>query len=124
MPASADGRWADAYQLVRAHSASLSVDLGYQNFDAELSSFRSMYSGRGGLWLAYPEKTPLGCVAVRELDHDTAELKRLFVLLAGPGMGLGRELTDAALATPGCASIHWVICARGGRYTEKSGLLR
>ena len=96
--AACDAHWAHARQLVMSYAATLNIDLGYQNFEVEVETLPAMYGERGGLWLAYAEQAPLGCVAVRELDESTAELKRLYVLPAGRGEGLGRRLTLAALA--------------------------
>jgi putative acetyltransferase len=51
--------------------------------------------GRGAFLVAYRDDTPVGCGAVRRLDSDTAELKRMFVAPHLRGLGVGRALVDA-----------------------------
>jgi putative acetyltransferase len=50
------------------------------------------------LLLAQEEGIAAGCVAVRELDRSTAEMKRLYVRAAYRGRGIGRLLAEAAIA--------------------------
>jgi len=51
--------------------------------------------GRGTFLVIYRDGTPVGCGALRLLDSETAELKRMFVSPAVRGRGLGRRLVAA-----------------------------
>ena len=105
------------------YAESLGVDLGFQNFDAELAMLPGDYAApRGTLLLALvQEEAPdaaiapantlklddgsivqvAGCCALRPLDSadcpNAAEMKRLYVRPPFRGMGLGRQLADAIL---------------------------
>lgn len=86
--------------LFRGYAASLPVDLGYQDFAAELAGLPGKYAEpRGTLLLARDSAgAALGCIALRPLDDETCEMKRLFLLPAARGMGLGRALAEAVVA--------------------------
>src|SRR5258708_28683207 len=64
-----------------------------QGFDAELAGVRGAYAPALGALLLEHEK---GCVGLRPVDQQTAEMKRLYVRPAARGSGLGRELAQAA----------------------------
>jgi GNAT superfamily N-acetyltransferase len=51
--------------------------------------------GRGAFLVIYQDGNPAGCGAVRLLDPETAELKRMFVAPAVRGRGLGGRLVAA-----------------------------
>ncbi len=51
--------------------------------------------GRGAFLVVYHNGEAVGCGAVRRLDTDTAELKRMYVVPAVRGVGLGRRLVGA-----------------------------
>lgn len=51
--------------------------------------------GRGAFLVVHYGGTPVGCGAVRLLDAQTGELKRMYVSPAVRGKGLGRHLVDA-----------------------------
>ena len=63
----------------------------FADFDRELASLPGEYR------LFFLEHAA-GCVAVRLLAPDTAEMKRLYVRPAHRGRGLGRALAEAAIA--------------------------
>jgi putative acetyltransferase len=86
-------------ELFGEYAASLSVDLCFQNFEAELAGLPGDYAPPGGaLLLALVDGEPAGCVAMRPLpdsDHVNAcEMKRLYVRRAFRRFGLGRLLAQ------------------------------
>ena len=61
------------------------------------------------LLLALEDGAPAGCVAVRELDSRTAEMKRLYVRPACQGRGVGRLLVESALAAARAAGYERMV---------------
>jgi putative acetyltransferase len=51
--------------------------------------------GRGAFLVIERDGSPVGCGAVRRIDSDTAELKRMYVSPTLRGTGLGRRLVAA-----------------------------
>ena len=88
-----------ARALFEEYAASLDVDLAFQGFADELAALPEGYvPPTGALLLADLGGAPVGCAAIRALDGDACELKRLYVRPAARGHALGRVLTEAALA--------------------------
>jgi ribosomal protein S18 acetylase RimI-like enzyme len=88
--------------IFEAYAQTLSVDLGFQDFDAELEALPGEYAApRGALLLVWVDSQVAGCCALRPLDNvdyaNAAEMKRLFVQPAFRGLGLGRLLAEAIL---------------------------
>lgn len=86
--------------LFRGYAASLPVDLDYQDFGDELAALPGKYAPpKGVLLLARDaEGAALGCVGLRALAEGVCEMKRLYLLPAARGLGLGRVLADAIVA--------------------------
>jgi len=76
--------------LFREYADGLGVDLSFQNFDAELADPLGFYE----LVLVAAG----GCAALRRVDRETCEMKRLYVRPAARGTGLGRALAGAVIA--------------------------
>jgi ribosomal protein S18 acetylase RimI-like enzyme len=97
-------------ELFRDYEAGLDVDLCFQGFEEELATLPSKYSRpRGGIWLAVKGGQFAGCVALRPLDVETAEMKRLYVRPAFRGLGIGRKLAEHVL-TEAAAAGYRSIC--------------
>jgi ribosomal protein S18 acetylase RimI-like enzyme len=84
--------------LFRAYEASLPFDLSFQRFEEEVKGLPGSYAPpRGRMLLARRGGTVAGCVALRQIGADTCEMKRLFVLPAFRGRGIGKALAEAII---------------------------
>ena len=69
-----------AANLFAQYAAWLAIDLSFQQFEEELGTLKKMYAPpSGGIILCKEENNFIGCVGIRKIDDDTAELKRMFV---------------------------------------------
>ncbi len=86
-------------QLFEEYAASLSFDLCFQNFQQELDGLPGDYAlADGRLWLAITERgEAVGCVALRRLEQNIGEMKRLYVRPEHRGTGLGKRLAQKLL---------------------------
>ncbi|HEX5090019.1 MAG TPA: GNAT family N-acetyltransferase [Nocardioides sp.] len=68
-------------------------------WQAELNGLPGDYAAveGGALLLAEDHGVALGCVALRQLDHESCEMKRMYVDDAGRGRGVGRALGEAVV---------------------------
>jgi ribosomal protein S18 acetylase RimI-like enzyme len=87
-----------ARELFREYSAAIGIDLEYQGFSAELASLPAPYAPpTGALLIAQDAARMAGCVAMRRLDENTCEMKRLYVRAEYRGSGLGQTLVEAVI---------------------------
>jgi len=85
-------------ELFVEYQAGLGVSLCFQGFDQELAQLPGTYGRpRGRLLLARVAGLPAACAALRPLNGDEAEMKRLYVRAQFRGMGLGRTLAEVVI---------------------------
>jgi putative acetyltransferase len=80
--------------------------------------------GRGTFLIVYQEGTPLGCGALRLLDAETAELKRMYVSPSVRGRGLGRRLVAALEAEARALGVRRLVLETGVRQAAALTLYR
>ena len=82
-------------KLFLEYARSLDFDLCFQNFNEELASLPGEYSSPDGiLFLAYWNDEPVGCIALRKLEKNICEMKRLYVKNFQRGKNIGGALTQ------------------------------
>lgn len=81
------------HTLFEEYAASLEVDLCFQGFEQELAALPGDYARpHGRLFLAFWNDEVAGCVALRRIDPNVCEMKRLYVRPAYRSHGVGRAL--------------------------------
>jgi GNAT superfamily N-acetyltransferase len=91
--------YARGRKIIEAYQQWLGIDLGFQGFQEELDSLPTMYGPpKGALLLAEMDGEDAGCVALRDMGGNCAEMKRLYVTTDFRGLGIGRTLTEDFIA--------------------------
>ena len=99
--ATGEAQMAVVRELFAEYARAVDEPCCFAGFERELDSLPGEYR----LFLL---DDAAGCVAVRFLDRQTAEMKRLYVRAAHRGRGLGRVLAEAAIdaaRAAGCTRI-------------------
>jgi len=84
--------------LFEEYAATLDFALDFQNFEEELAGLPGGYAPpEGCLLLALYRDQVAGCVALRRIDRDICEMKRLFVRPAFRHLGIGKSLAQTVI---------------------------
>lgn len=85
----------EARTLFLEYANSLNFSLCFQSFDEELQTLPGAYAPPDGrLLLAQGNGKTAGCVALRKIETDICEMKRLYVRPGYRGTGLGKKLVE------------------------------
>jgi GNAT superfamily N-acetyltransferase len=88
--------WAAARRIVEEYAASLRIDLSFQDFAHEIESLPQHYGAPGACFmLASRDGAVVGCGALRRFSESACEMKRLYVIPAYRGQGVGRTIAAA-----------------------------
>ena len=83
-------------ELFREYQAAVNAPLCFASFDAELAALPAPYSA---LLVAEVDTSLGGCVALKPLTDQIAEVKRLYVRPGFRRLGLGEQLLRAVAST-------------------------
>jgi putative acetyltransferase len=86
---------ADAKQLFMEYAKSLNFSLCFQGFDKEVAELPGEYATPSGrlLLVSYDNKLA-GCIALRKIDDNICEMKRLYLRSEFRGKGIGRKMAQ------------------------------
>jgi carbonic anhydrase len=97
--------------LFEEYWASFGFTPCFQNFGDELAALPGDYVPPGGrLWLVLVDGQAAGCAALRRLDDERCEFKRLYVRPRYRGRGAGRQLLAWVIAEARAAGYRQLVC--------------
>jgi GNAT superfamily N-acetyltransferase len=79
-------------------------------------------AGRGAFFIATADGEPVGCGAVRRLDEQTGEIKRMYVVPAARGRGVARRVLEALEAEAAALGLRRLVLETGARQVEAIAL--
>jgi GNAT superfamily N-acetyltransferase len=87
-------------------------------------SIQEVAAGHGTFLVVYRDGTPVGCGALRLVDADTAELKRMYVSPSARRTGLGRRLLAALESEARALGVRRLVLETGIRQAAALALYR
>ncbi|WP_026493734.1 MULTISPECIES: GNAT family N-acetyltransferase [unclassified Butyrivibrio] len=83
-------------ELFKEYSQIKGAESCFVSFDKELADLEGFYSG-GALLVGYEEDKPVACIAIKKLNDNTCEAKRLFIKPEYRGKGYARTMLNNML---------------------------
>jgi len=88
----------DTKKIFREYESWLGLDLCFQGFEDELKNLPGKYTAPDGrLYLAHVDNSVAGCIALRPLESNACEMKRLFVREEFRGLRIGQMLIERVI---------------------------
>ena len=85
-----------AKNLILDYSKIKGAEACFVSLDKELSDLKGFYKG-GALLLGYENEKPIATIAIKKINDDMAEAKRLYIKPEYRGKGYARQMLDAML---------------------------
>jgi GNAT superfamily N-acetyltransferase len=113
---------AAATALIRALNAELDERYPEEGANHFRLDSEEVTEGRGAFLVAYSNGQPVACGAIRRLDADTAEIKRMFVAPQSRGQGIARRLLAILEAEARRLAVKRIVLETGARQPEALAL--
>ena len=105
---------------------SLNAELKRQYPEEGATHFRldpeEVAEGRGAFLVAYAGGKPIGCGAVRKIDSETAEIKRMYVIPEVRGKGISKRILSALEQEARQLGVRRMVLETGDRQIEAMAL--
>jgi GNAT superfamily N-acetyltransferase len=115
-------------QVAQALIGELNAELSARYPEEGASHFRldvdEVASGRGAFLVAFLDREPVACGAVRRNEDGAAEIKRMYTRPAARGRGVARAVLDALEAEARGLGVSRLVLETGGRQQEALALYR
>lgn len=82
--------------LFQEYSQIKGAESCFVSFDKELADLKGFYKN-GAILVGYEDEQPVACIAVKKIDDNTCEAKRLFIKSEYRGKGYARTMLSTML---------------------------